>query len=188
LIDGLAGGGFDEDGNPVAVKPEISIYTSDTFTDLCRGPHVENSSQINPEAIQLLNVAGAYWRGDEKRPMLQRIYGTAWETKEDLEKYLWKIEEAKKRDHRKLGRDLDLFSINPEVGPGLILWHPNGAMVRHLTEEYCKNEHLKNGYVFAYTPHIGRANLWETSGHLTWFKDGMFHPCKSMRSAILLNQ
>jgi len=85
LIDGLAGGGFDEDGNPVAVKPEISIYTSDTFTDLCRGPHVENSSQINPEAIQLLNVAGAYWRGDEKRPMLQRIYGTAWETKEDLE-------------------------------------------------------------------------------------------------------
>jgi threonyl-tRNA synthetase len=176
LINGLAAGGFDEDGNPITVKPEISIYTSDTFTDLCRGPHVENSSQINSDAIKLLNVAGAYWRGDEKRPMLQRIYGTAWETKEDLEKYLWKIEEAKKRDHRKLGRDLDLFSINPDVGPGLILWHPNGAMVRHLTEEYCKNEHLKNGYVFVYTPHIGRAILWETSGHLTWFKDGMYPP------------
>jgi threonyl-tRNA synthetase len=176
LVDGLAAGGFDEDGNPVFEKPEISIFTSDTFTDLCRGPHVENSSQINPDAIKLLNVAGAYWRGDEKRPMLQRVYGTAWESKEDLDKYLWKLEEAKKRDHRKLGRDLDLFSINPDVGPGLILWHPKGAMVRHLAEEYCKNEHLKNGYVFVYTPHIGRANLWETSGHLTWFKENMYPP------------
>ena len=176
LIDGLAAGGFDEHGNPVVEKPEISIYTSDSFTDLCRGPHVEDSSQINPDAVKLLNVAGAYWRGDEKRPMLQRIYGTAWETKEELDKYLWKLEEARKRDHRKLGRDLDLFSINPDVGPGLILWHPNGAMVRHLTEEYCKNEHLKNGYVFVYTPHIGRANLWETSGHLTWFKENMYPP------------
>jgi threonyl-tRNA synthetase len=108
--------------------------------------------------------------------MLQRIYGTAWQTKEELENYLWKLEEAKKRDHRKLGRDLDLFSINPEVGPGLILWHPNGALIRHLTEEYCKNEHLKNGYQFVYSPHIGRGTLWETSGHLTWFKEGMYPP------------
>jgi threonyl-tRNA synthetase len=176
LIEGLEKGGMDEHGNPVAEKPEISIYTSDTFFDLCRGPHVENTSLINPDAIKLLHVAGAYWRGDEKRPMLQRIYGTAWETKEELDKYLWKLEEAKKRDHRKLGRDLDLFSINQDVGPGLILWHPNGAMVRHLTEEYCKNEHLKNGYVFAYSPHIGRANLWQTSGHLTWFKENMYPP------------
>ncbi len=176
LIEGLEKGGMDEHGNPVTEKPEISIYTSDTFFDLCRGPHVENTSQINPDAIKLLHVAGAYWRGDEKRPMLQRIYGTAWETKEELEKYLWKLEEAKKRDHRKLGRDLDLFSINSDVGPGLILWHPNGAMVRHLAEEYCKNEHLKNGYVFAYSPHIGRAILWQTSGHLTWFKENMYPP------------
>ena len=176
LIEGLEKGGMDEHGNPVTEKPEISIYTSDTFFDLCRGPHVENTSQINPDAIKLLHVAGAYWRGDEKRPMLQRIYGTAWETKKELENYLWKLEEAKKRDHRKLGRDLDLFSINSDVGPGLILWHPNGAMVRHLTEEYCKNEHLKNGYVFAYSPHIGRANLWQTSGHLTWFKENMYPP------------
>ncbi len=176
LIDGLEQGGFDEDGNPVTEKPELSTYQSDTFVDLCRGPHVENTSEINPEAVKLLHVAGAYWRGDEKRPMLQRIYGTAWQTKEDLEKYLWKLEEAKKRDHRKLGRDLDLFSINPDVGPGLILWHPNGALVRHLTEEYCKNEHLKNGYQLVYSPHIGRGALWETSGHLTWFKDGMYPP------------
>jgi threonyl-tRNA synthetase len=176
LIEGLEKGGMDEHGNPVVEKPEISIYTSDSFFDLCRGPHVENTSQINPDSIKLLHVAGAYWRGDEKRPMLQRIYGTAWETKEELEKYLWKLEEAKKRDHRKLGRDLDLFSINSDVGPGLILWHPNGAMVRHLAEEYCKNEHLKNGYVFAYSPHIGRANLWQTSGHLTWFKENMYPP------------
>jgi len=176
LIDGLEHGNVDEDGNPIGEPPEISIYESDGFVDLCRGPHVENMSQINPQAVRLLNIAGAYWRGDEKRPMLQRIYGTAWTSKEELDAYLWRLEEARRRDHRKLGRELDLFSINPEVGPGLVLWHPNGAMVRHLTEEYCKNEHLKHGYVFAYSPHIGRGSLWQISGHLNWFKENMYAP------------
>ncbi len=176
LIEDLEKGGSDEHGNPLNEKVEISIYSHHTFQDLCRGPHVERTGQINPQAVKLINLAGAYWRGDEKRPMLQRIYGTAWLSPQELDAYLWKLEEAKKRDHRKLGKDLDLFSINQEVGPGLVLWHPNGAMVRHLVEEYCKNEHIKHGYVLAYSPHIGRANLWETSGHLTWYKDGMYAP------------
>ena len=178
LIEGLEKGGFDEHGNPVTEKPVISIYESDTFTDLCRGPHVENTKQIDPQAVKLMTIAGAYWRGDEKRPMLQRIYGTAWENAEDLEKYLWKLEEAKKRDHRKIGKDLDLFSINQDVGPGLILWHPKGAMVRHLAENYCKDEHLKNGYDFVISPHIGRANLWQTSGHLDWYRENMYAAMK----------
>lgn len=178
LIDGLEKGGFDEDGNPSDEKPVISTYTSDTFTDLCRGPHVGDTGQINPDAFKLLNVAGAYWRGDEKRPMLQRIYGTAWNSAEELEQYLWKQEEARKRDHRKLGKELDLFSLSPEVGAGLILWHPKGAMVRHLAEEYCKQDHLENGYDLVISPHIGRANLWNTSGHLTWFKENMYAPMK----------
>ncbi|WP_299025202.1 threonine--tRNA ligase [uncultured Thermanaerothrix sp.] len=174
LIDGLEAGGMDEDGNPLTEKPEISVYAHDKFVDLCRGPHVERTGQINPEAIKLLNVAGAYWRGDERRPMLQRIYGTAWETPEQLQQYLWKLEEAKKRDHRKLGKELDLFSINPDVGAGLILWHPKGGMIRHLAEQYCKEEHLKHGYVPVYTPHIGRSTLWETSGHLHWYRENMY--------------
>lgn len=176
LIDGLEQGGFDEYGNPLAEKPEISIYTHDNFTDLCRGPHVENTEMINPAAIKLINVAGAYWRGDEKRPMLQRIYGTAWHSAEELEKHLWKLEEAKKRDHRRLGKELDLYSTNPEVGVGLILWHPKGALVRHLVEEYCRNEHLSNGYDLVYSPHIGKADLWKTSGHLTWYQENMYAP------------
>ncbi len=176
LIDGLEKGGMDEYGNPLTEKPEISIYTHDTFVDLCRGPHVENTSQINPEAIKLISIAGAYWRGDEKRPMLQRIYGTAWETTEDLQQYLWRIEEAKKRDHRRLGKELGLFSSNPEVGGGLILWHPKGALVRHLAEDYCKKEHLANGYDLVYTPHIGKSELWQISGHLAWYKDNMYSP------------
>ncbi|HRY22113.1 MAG TPA: threonine--tRNA ligase, partial [Flexilinea sp.] len=136
LIEGLEKGGMDEDGNPTDEKPEISIYKQDKFVDLCRGPHVSNTSEINPNAIKLLNVSGAYWRGDEKRPMLQRIYGTAWETEAELKDYLWKQEEAKKRDHRKLGKELDLFSVSDEVGQGLILWHPKGAKVRKLIENY----------------------------------------------------
>jgi len=176
LIDALEQGGMDEHGNPLSEKPEITIYQHHHFTDLCRGPHVERTGQINPEAVKLINVAGAYWRGDEKRPMLQRIYGTAWMTRDELDSYLWKLEEAKKRDHRRLGKELDLFSINNDVGPGLILWHPNGAMVRHLAEEYCKDEHIKSGYVLAYSPHIGRANLWQTSGHLSWYSDSMYSP------------
>ena len=176
LINDLEKGGTDEHGNPLTEKPEISIYTHDVFVDLCRGPHVDNTSQINPEAIKLINVAGAYWRGNEKNPMLQRIYGTAWRTKEELEQYLWRLEEAKKRDHRRLGKELGLFSTSQEVGSGLILWHPKGALIRHLAEEYCKQEHLTNGYELAYSPHIGRASLWDTSGHLAWYKENMYAP------------
>ena len=176
LIDGLEQGGFDEYGEPLDEQPEISTYTQDTFTDLCRGPHVENTGKINPDAIKLLQVAGAYWRGDENRPMLQRIYGTAWNSATELEEYLWKLEEARKRDHRRLGRELDLFSISEDVGPGLILWHPKGGMVRKITVDYCREEHEKGGYDFVYTPHIGKANLWETSGHLDWYQENMYSP------------
>ena len=176
LIDGLDAGGLDEYGEPIAEKPEISIYTQDSFTDLCRGPHVKDTGQINPAAVKLLNVAGAYWRGDEHNPMLQRIYGTAWDTAEQLEQHLWRLEEAKRRDHRRLGRELDLFSISEEVGPGLILWHPKGGMVRKLAEDFCRAEHEKAGYDFVYSPHIGKAHLWETSGHLDWYKEAMFAP------------
>ena len=176
LINGLDEGGFDEYGEPLDEKPEISIYTQDEFVDLCRGPHVSKTGDINPDAVKLLNVAGAYWRGDERRPMLQRIYGTAWESADDLEQYLWKLEEARKRDHRRLGRELDLFSVNEEVGPGLILWHPKGGMVRKLAEDYCREEHEIGGYDFVYSPHIGKAHLWETSGHLDWYQENMYTP------------
>ncbi|TEU00891.1 MAG: threonine--tRNA ligase [Anaerolineales bacterium] len=176
LIEGLDAGGMDEYGEPIKEKPEISIYTHDIFTDLCRGPHVESTKKINPEAVKLLNVAGAYWRGDEKRPMLQRIYGTAWASADELDQYLWKLEEAKKRDHRRLGRELDLYSVSDAVGPGLILWHPKGGMVRKLAEDYAREEHERGGYEFVYSPHIGKAQLWETSGHLDWYQDGMYAP------------
>ena len=176
LIAGLESGELDDDGNPTDVKPEISIYTQGGFTDLCRGPHVENSRQINPTAIKLMNVAGAYWRGDEKRPMLQRIYGTAWSKPDELKDYLWWLEEAKKRDHRKIGQELDLFSINEEVGAGLVLWHPKGARIRKLIEDFWSQEHINNDYDFVYTPHIGKAQLWETSGHLGFYKDNMYSP------------
>jgi len=176
LIDGLDRGGADEYGNPIVDKPVISFYTHDTFTDLCRGPHVEHTGQLNPAAIKLMSVAGAYWRGDSSRPMLQRIYGTAWKTAEELEQYLWRIEEAKKRDHRKLGKELDLFSISEEVGPGLILWHPKGARIRVLVEDFSRQAHLENGYEWVFSPHIGRAHLWETSGHLGFYKENMYAP------------
>jgi threonyl-tRNA synthetase len=176
LIEGLEQGGFDEYGEPLDEKPEISIYQQDSFVDLCRGPHVANTGEINPDAVKLLNIAGAYWRGDEKRPMLQRIYGTAWESADELEQYLWRLEEARKRDHRRLGKDLDLFSVSEEVGPGLILWHPKGGMVRKLAEDYCMQEHEIGGYEFVYSPHIGKAQLWETSGHLDWYKENMYSP------------
>ncbi len=176
LIDGLDKGGADEYGNPIADKPVISFYTHDTFTDLCRGPHVEHTGQLNPAGIKLMSVAGAYWRGDSSRPMLQRIYGTAWKTKEELERYLWKLEEAKKRDHRQLGKELDLFSISEDVGPGLILWHPKGARIRVLVEDFSRQAHLENGYEWVFSPHIGRAHLWETSGHLGFYKENMYAP------------
>jgi len=176
LIEGLESGEMDDDGNPIDEKPEISIYSQGGFTDLCRGPHVTNSREINPAAIKLLNVAGAYWRGDEKRPMLQRIYGTAWSKPEELKDYLWRLEEAKKRDHRKIGQELDLYSVNDEIGAGLILWHPKGGRIRKLIENFWSEEHEANGYDFVYTPHIGKAQLWETSGHLGFYKDNMYSP------------
>ena len=176
LIHDLEKGGVDEDGNPTGEKVKISFYTHDKFTDLCRGPHVSNTREINPDAIKLLNIAGAYWRGNEKNPMLQRIYGTAFETARELEEYLVWREEVEKRDHRKLGKQLDLFSVNPDLGGGLVLWHPNGGMIRHLAEEFCKNEHLAGGYDLVYSPHIGRAHLWEISGHLQWYKENMYSP------------
>ena len=176
LIEGLEEGGYDEYGEPLEEKPEISFYSHDDFTDLCRGPHVEHTGKINPSAVKLLNVAGAYWRGDENRPQLQRIYGTAWKTKEQLKDYLWKLEEAKRRDHRRLGRELDLFSTSDEVGPGLILWHPKGGMVRKIAEDFTRHQHELGGYDFVYSPHIGKANLWQTSGHLDWYQDGMYSP------------
>ena len=176
LIEGLEAGGVDEYGEPTQAKPEISVYTHDSFTDLCRGPHVEHTGRINPDALKLINVAGAYWRGDERRTMLQRIYGTAWLTSEELEQHLWRLEEARRRDHRRLGRELDLYSISEQVGPGLILWHPKGGLVRKIAEDFCRAEHERAGYQFVYSPHVGKAELWETSGHLEWYKEGMFPP------------
>jgi len=176
LIRDLEAGAQDEHGNPLTEKPEITIYSHDQFSDLCRGPHVERTGEIHPKAFKLLNVAGAYWRGDEKNPMLQRIYGTVWEKPEDLKDYLKLMEEAKKRDHRKLGKDLDLFSSVDEVGAGLILWHPKGAKIRKLMENFWSEEHEKAGYEFVYTPHIGKASLWETSGHLGFYKENMYAP------------
>ena len=150
----------------------ISYFTSGTFVDLCRGPHVDTTGDIG--AFKLLSIAGAYWRGDEHRPQLQRVYGTAFETEEELTAHLDRLEEARRRDHRTLARDLDLFSINPSVGAGLVLWHPKGAQIRELLETYWREEHRKRGYDMVYTPHIGRRELWETSGHTQWFADGLF--------------
>lgn len=150
----------------------ISYFTSGPFVDLCRGPHVDTTGDIG--AFKLLSIAGAYWRGDEHRPQLQRVYGTVFETEEELAAHLDRLEEARRRDHRTLARDLDLFSINPSVGAGLVLWHPKGAQIRELLETYWREEHRKRGYDMVYTPHIGRRELWETSGHTQWFADGLF--------------
>jgi threonyl-tRNA synthetase len=174
LIDDLESGGRDEYGAPSEEAVKISFYTHADFTDLCRGPHVENTSQLNPKAFKLLKVAGAYWRGDEKRPMLQRIYGTAWSTQEELQGYLDRLAEAEKRDHRRLGQELDLFSIQPESGAGLVLYHPKGATIRTTMEDFWRERHRQGGYDFVFSPHIGRSLLWETSGHLKWYQDGMY--------------
>ena len=150
----------------------ITTYTHGDFVDLCAGPHVESTGGV--ASVKLLSVAGAYWRGDERNPMLQRIYGTAWESQEALEAHLHRLEEAGRRDHRKLGRELDLFSVSDQVGPGLILWHPKGARVRAIMEDHWRQEHLAHGYQLVYSPHIGRAQLWNTSGHLDFFRESMF--------------
>ncbi len=152
----------------------ISIYEEGDFIDLCRGPHVDNAGEI--KAFKLLKTSGAYWRGDEKKQMLQRIYGTAFASKQELEDYLKILEEAEKRDHRRLGRDLDLFSLQEEAGPGLVFWHPKGALVRKLIEDSWRDEHLANGYELVVTPHIARQDLWRTSGHLDFFTENMYQP------------
>jgi len=152
----------------------VSLYQQGEFTDLCRGPHLPNTSWIN--AFKLLRVAGAYWRGDEKREMLQRIYGTAFFDKKALKKHLNAIEEAKKRDHRKLGKELELFTMQDEIGPGLILWQPKGALLRKLIEDYWKDAHYRNDYELLYTPHIARQDLWKTSGHLDFYGENMYSP------------
>ncbi len=176
LIDGLEKGGTDDNGNPLDEKPEISLFTHSTFTDLCRGPHVKSTREINPRAIKLMQVSGAYWRGDEKRPMLQRIYGTAWQNPKDLEQYLWRLEEAKKRDHRKLGKELEIFTFDEEVGPGLPLWLPRGGVMIEEIEKLAKEMEFKRGYVRVKTPHLSKEDLFLHSGHLPYYAESMYPP------------
>ncbi|GAC1366550.1 MAG: threonine--tRNA ligase [Actinomycetota bacterium] len=145
-----------------------------SYLDLCRGPHLASTGAI--PAFKLLRTSGAYWRGDEHRPMLQRIYGTAWWSQAELDQHLHRLEEAQRRDHRRLGVELDLFSFPPELGGGLALWHPRGGMIRRVMEEYSRQVHERSGYEFVYSPHVARATLWETSGHLDWYADGMYPP------------
>jgi threonyl-tRNA synthetase len=160
----------------------ISVYENQDadgkvlWADLCRGPHVQNTREIHSGAFKLQNIAGAYWRGDEKQPMLTRIYGTAWETPKDLKAYLSFLEEVEKRDHRRVGKDMDLYSIHEEAGAGLIYWHPNGGRMRVAIENFWRAEHYRNGYEILYTPHIGKSWLWETSGHLGFYKGNMYSP------------
>jgi len=154
----------------------VSFFAQGEFMDLCRGPHLPSVGRVNPDAIQLMSVAGAYWRGDEQRPMLQRIYGTAWEKVEGLKQYLWRQEEAARRDHRQLGKDLDLFSIHEQGGAGLVCWHPKGARIKRVIEEFWYAEHERGGYEIVSTPHIGKGELWAISGHLDFYREGMYSP------------
>lgn len=157
----------------------ITIYhIGEEWWDLCAGPHVESTGLINKKAVELESVAGAYWRGDENRQMLQRIYGTAWENEEQLKAYLYFKEEAKRRDHRRLGQDLDLFSIQDEAGGGLVFWHPKGAIVRHIIEDSWKKIHVEHGYDLLYTPHVAKVDLWKISGHLDFYRENMYDQMK----------
>jgi len=174
LIDGLEHGGIDEHGNETDEAPVLSTYSHDTFTDLCRGPHVQNTREINPQGVRLLSVAGAYWRGDENRPMLQRIYGTAWDSPEALAQHLAMLEEAKRRDHRKLGRELEIFIFDDEVGPGLPLWLPNGAVMAEELERLAKETEARAGYVRVRTPHLSKEDLFLHSGHLPYYAASMY--------------
>jgi threonyl-tRNA synthetase len=152
----------------------VSTYRNDGWTDLCRGPHVPSTARL--PAFKLMKVAGAYWRGDEHRPMLQRIYGTAWESQKALDEHLRRLEEAEKRDHRRLGPELELFSFPEELGAGLAIWHPKGAMVRRVMEEFSRQEHETSGYQLVFTPHLAKSDLWETSGHLGFYAESMYPP------------
>ena len=175
IINAVKAGASEEDLGEVESASVVSAYAnSPTFSDLCRGPHVPSTARLGH--FKLMRVAGAYWRGDEKRPQLQRIYGTAWETKEALEAHLVQLEEAEKRDHRRLGQELDLFSFPSELGPGLAVFHPKGGTMRRVMEEYSRARHVAGGYEFVNSPHITKAELFETSGHLDWFADAMYPP------------
>lgn len=158
----------------IAADEPVSLYTQGEFTDLCRGPHVESTKDLCADGFKLLSIAGAYWRGNEKNPMLTRIYGTAWKSAKDLRIYLDHLADIERRDHRRLGKDLDLFSLHEEAGPGLVYWHPRGARVRQAIEDFWRAEHYKNGYELVYTPHVGKSWLWETSGHLGFYKESMY--------------
>ncbi|MFC2065594.1 threonine--tRNA ligase [Chloroflexota bacterium] len=155
-------------------EEKVSVYQQGSFVDLCRGPHVDSAGEI--KAFKLISIAGAYWRGDEHNPMLQRIYGVAFDNKETLAKYLEKLDEAAKRDHRKLGKELDLFSIHQEAGPGLVHWHPKGAVIRRVIEDFWKDEHIKRDYDIVYTPHIAKVVLWKTSGHWEFYHESLYSP------------
>ena len=189
LIEELSSGKFDENGNPISGPAEkISFYTQDTFTDLCRGPHVANTAEIDPEAVSITfkAPAGAYWRGDEKREQLTRIYGTAWETPEQLQEYLHRLEEAKRRDHRVVGEKLGLFTFSPLVGKGLPLWKPKGATMRDTLERWLREVQIDNGYLPVVTPHIGNLNLYRTSGHYPYYKDSQYAPIEVDEEEYLL--
>ena len=162
----------------------VTVYRQGSFTDLCRGPHLASTGEV--KAFKLTHLAGAYWRGDEKRPMLQRVYGVAFESPEELDGYLALQAEAAKRDHRKLGKELDLFSIHEEIGPGLICWHPKGALIRQIIEDFWKAEHMKRGYDIVYTPHIAKLDLWKTSGHWEFYRDYLFSPMEIEEQQYML--
>jgi threonyl-tRNA synthetase len=162
----------------------VTIYRQGSFTDLCRGPHLASTGEV--KAFKLTHLAGAYWRGDEKRPMLQRIYGVAFESQKELDDYLSLQAEAAKRDHRKLGKELDLFSIHEEIGPGLICWHPKGALIRQIIEDFWKAEHIKRGYDIVYTPHVAKLDLWKTSGHWEFYRNYLFSPMEIEGQQYLL--
>ena len=176
LIDGLEKGSLDEYGNLLKEKPEISIYQHDSFVDLCRGPHLENTRQLKPDAFKLMSVAGAYWRGDEHNKMLQRIYGTAWENAQQLKEHLRLLEEAKKRDHRKLGKELEIFMFDEEVGPGLPLFPPNGGVMIEEIEKLAKEMEDQAGYLRVRTPHLSKEDLFIHSGHLPYYAESMYPP------------
>jgi threonyl-tRNA synthetase len=176
LIEGILAGGGDEYGEVSDEPPKLSIYQHGPFVDLCRGPHLANTQDISAKGLKLLSIAGAYWRGDERRPMLQRIYGTVWPSAKELRAYLHKLEEIKRRDHRKLGKELDLYSTHEIGGAGLIYWHPKGALIREIIEDFWRKVHRERGYDIVYSPHIGRVDLWKISGHWDFYRESMYSP------------
>lgn len=173
-VELLKEGRIGDNGELESLGEKVTVYKTGKFIDLCRGPHLTRTGEIG--AFKLTSLAGAYWRGDEKRPMLQRIYGVAFTTSKELEEYLKLIKEAEARDHRKIGEELDLFSFDTDVGAGLPLWHPKGALLRQIIEDYWIDEHYKNGYELVRTPHIGHLKLWETSGHWNFYRENIYSP------------